>query len=129
MDPRRAQTERDMLPKVGASFFREDGKVLFRFVIDSGNVMGPRPATRDDQKKHPDAWTAFVAAEGVSVLDRDAEGGSGGSLPQESPAVPVKDSPLTAPNDDLKLTSAAVGSLIEEVVAKPRRKYTRHKKG
>lgn len=90
MDPRRANTERNMLPAVGPKFYREGDAVLFVFVIDPGNVMGPRPATRADQEKHASAWSAFAAAEGVSALDRDATGGDGGSLPQESPAPPVE---------------------------------------
>lgn len=91
MDPRRADTERNMLPKVGPSFSLVDGEVLFTFVIDSGNVVGPRPANRNDQQQHPEAWSAFAAASGVTALDRDASGQRGGSLPQESPAVAVQE--------------------------------------
>lgn len=90
MDPRRADTERNMLPQVGARFFRDGEQVLFQFVIDSGNMLGPRPATRLDQQKHPGAWAAFAAAEGVSALDRDASGSEGGSLSAESPSIPVE---------------------------------------
>lgn len=86
MDPRTAKTERDMLPAVGAAFWREGETVMFRFVIDPGNVVGPRPATRADQQKHAGAWSAFAAASDVSALDRDASGEDGGSLPQESSA-------------------------------------------
>lgn len=107
MDPRRSRTERNMLPDVGPAFFREGGEVQFRFVIDSGNVVGPRPATRADQQKHPEAWSAFAAASGVSSLDRDASGGDGGSLVAEVPpvAIEAQDAP------------------------KPKRAYTRRKKG
>lgn len=114
MDPRRASTERNMLPDVGPVFFRENGEVMFRFVIDSGNVVGPRPATRRDQDQHPAAWSAFAAAEGVSGLDRDARGGSGGSLPAEpeSPSVAVE-----------------VSTVAAEPEPPPKRKYTRRKKG
>jgi hypothetical protein len=86
MDPRRAQTERNMLPVVGPSFFREGETVMFQFVVDSSNVLGPRPAKRTDQENHPGAWAQFAAADGVSSLDRDAKDGPGGSLPVESPS-------------------------------------------
>jgi hypothetical protein len=85
MDPRRAQTERNMLPVVGPSFFREGETVMFQFVVDSSNVLGPRPAKRTDQENHPGAWAQFAAADGVSPLDRDGSGEDGGSLPSESP--------------------------------------------
>jgi hypothetical protein len=107
MDPRRAKTERNMLPTVGAKFYREGKDVLFCFVIDPANVVGPRPATRADQEKHAGAWAAFRAADGVSSLDRDAKDGAGGSLPAESPSKP------------------AVETVTPE--AKPKRKYTRKK--
>lgn len=87
MDPRRADTERNILPAVGPKFMRDGDDVLFTFVIDTGNVVGPRPATRADQQKHPGAWSAFCAANGVSALDRDASGAEGGSLPVESAPV------------------------------------------
>lgn len=93
MDPRRAKTERNMLPTVGASFYRDGDDVLFVFVIDPGNIMGPRPATRADQQKHAGAWAAFCAADDVSALDRDASGEDGGSLPSESPVVVAVQAP------------------------------------
>jgi hypothetical protein len=130
MDPRRAQTERNALPQVGATFSREDGTVMFTFVIDPGNVLGPRPATRADQQAHAGAWAAFTAAEGVSSLDRDARGGHGGSLPVESPPkAPVEAVTLTTPNDDTMFVPSAVGAEIEKAVGKPKRKYTRRQKG
>jgi hypothetical protein len=94
-----------MLPKVGATFSRVDGEVVFTFIIDSANVIGPKPATRDLQKAHPAAWAAFCQTEDVSALDRDAKSGAGGSLPADPPAA----KPAEAP--------------------KPKRKYTRHQKG
>lgn len=99
MDPRRANTERNMLPTVGPAFFVEgDGPVQFQFIIDPGNVVGPRPATRADQQKHPEAWSAFAAASGVSSLDRDAKGGNGGSLPADpTPPATAVEAPDPAP--------------------------------
>jgi hypothetical protein len=114
MDPRSATTERNMIPAVGPQFFRgEDASVQFQYVIDSGNVIGPRPATRADQEKHAGAWSAFAAAAGVSGLDRDASGGDGGSLPAEPerPAAPVQ------------------ASAPEAAAKKPRGPYKRRKKG
>jgi hypothetical protein len=120
MDPRRAATERNMIPTVGPVFYRDGGEVMFRFIIDSGNVVGPRPATRRDQEQHAAAWSAFAAAEGVSSLDRDATGGDGGSLPSEpeGPAVPVE-TPTSAEPTEPEPAPAK----------KTRRPYTRRKKG
>jgi hypothetical protein len=77
----RILSERDIKPAVGPTFFRDGAQVMFRFVIDTANVIGPRPATRSDQDKHPGAWAEFCRAEEVSPLDRDASGEDGGSLP------------------------------------------------
>lgn len=102
--PQRAATERNALPSVGAKFYREGDETLFVFVIDTANIVGPRPATRADQEKHPAAWEAYRVAEGVSALDRDASGEDGGSFTAESASVTVP-----TPED------------------KPKRKYTRKK--
>lgn len=110
MDPRRASTERNMLPQVGASFFRDGDAVMFTFVIDSGNVIGPRPATRADQETHAGAWEAFRKAENLSPLDRDASGDDGGTLP----------------GGDTSPVRAEDGHVTTE---KPKRKYTRKPKG
>lgn len=54
-------TERNMLPQRGASFFRDpDGQVLFQFVVDTSNVIGPRKATKADTEKHTEAWSRFA---------------------------------------------------------------------
>lgn len=144
MSGMQAQTERNMLPKIGATFFRDDeGDVLFQFVVDSSNIIGPRPATRADQDKHPAAWGSFVAAEGVSALDRDASGESGGSLPSESPAVSVQAPVLHVPPEfdaaqvadpkvdeqDYKPGEIACGPPMAGAEPKTKRKYTRRSKG
>lgn len=122
MDPRRAKTERNMLPTVGAKFYREAGEVLFAFVIDPANVMGPRPATRVDQQKHAGAWAAFCAADGVSALDRDASGTEGGSLPVESPEPVAVQEPVS------EVMPGDYADKARELAApKPKRKYTRRK--
>lgn len=90
----RILTERNIMPTPGPAFFRgEDGEPWFRFVIDSASIIGPRLANRKDQQDHPGAWATFIAAEGVSALDRDAQGSDGGSLPAEGPAAPVPPAP------------------------------------
>lgn len=73
--------ERDRMAIAGPKFERVDGEVMFKFVIDGGSVIGPRPASKTDQANHAGAWSEFCAAEGVSHLDRDADGQIGGSLP------------------------------------------------
>lgn len=73
--------ERTAIPVPGPKFERIDGEVMFKFVIDGGSVIGPRPATKKDQETHVGAWQDFCALEGVSALDRDADGQDGGSLP------------------------------------------------
>jgi hypothetical protein len=130
MERARIATERDMLPKVGPAFFRYGEVVLFQFVIDTGNIFGPRPATRADQLNHPVAWSAFAAADGVSSLDRDAKGGDGGSLPAESPAVAVEAvrPPVTVPFDEA-IPPDYVPPPEVTPEPKPKRKYTRRKKG
>lgn len=65
MDPRRAQTERNAHFTRGPRFFCDADVVQFEFVIDAGNVIGPRPATKADQVKHAEAWGAFEAEQPV----------------------------------------------------------------
>lgn len=88
-------SERVAYTTPGPSFLRgEDGKVLFQYVNDPRNVIGPRPATSQDQTNHPGAWAAFQASESAHVLDRDAKDGPGGSLPHtveaSEPVAPPK---------------------------------------
>lgn len=52
--------ERDVLVKVGPHFERgADGAVLFKFVVDTSNVVGPRKATEADKAEHAEAWARF----------------------------------------------------------------------
>lgn len=120
-DTPRARAERDMLPVVGARFLQGEDGVLFRFVIDTSNVIGPRPATRADQAKHPDAWAAFVAETGISTLGRDASGEAGGSFPDE--AVP-------APDEQDYMPGEVVGPPKADPAPVHRpRKYNRRRRG
>lgn len=61
MDPRRAQVERNAHFTRGPRFFCDGDVVQFEFVIDAGNVIGPRPATNADKTKHAEAWGEFEA--------------------------------------------------------------------
>lgn len=80
---------RDAGAAPGPKFERNpDGDVLFTFVIDGSNVLGPRAATAADQAAHPGAWRLFCEAEGVGPLDRDARDGDGGSLPKSDDTRP-----------------------------------------
>lgn len=56
-----ASLDHVVMPKVGAHFFRADDGVMFQFVIDPGNVIGPRPATKPDSEKYPEEWARFLA--------------------------------------------------------------------
>lgn len=70
MDPRRALVERNAHFTRGPRFFRESGVVMFEFVIDAGNVLGPRPATEADYEKHGEAAAAFKRADALTELAR-----------------------------------------------------------
>lgn len=54
--------ERDM-GGPGPQFERVDDEVLFRYVVDPSNVIGPRAATEKDRVDHPGAWAEFEANE------------------------------------------------------------------
>lgn len=64
----------------------DDGEVLFKFVIDGGSVIGPRPATDKDQLEHLGAWREFQAREGLPAQDRNGDGAPGGRLPSDEKA-------------------------------------------
>jgi hypothetical protein len=80
--------ERDARPSVGPSFLEIDGEVKFQYVIDSGNIIGPRKATDADKAEHGDAWRWF----------------SEGRLPQ--PIRPVSDEHVHEPADYEQLGGA-----------------------
>lgn len=105
--------ERNAMPAPGPRFFRgDDERVMFEFVIDSGNIIGPRPATQVDQDKHVGAWRLFADAVGAAgPLDRNASGAPGGSLPATDeaaaalaaaePAPPVETPPVVDEETEL----------------------------
>lgn len=52
--------ERNVIPSRGARFFREGGEILFEFVIDPTNIIGPRKAKERDSVDHAEAWGLFL---------------------------------------------------------------------
>ncbi len=72
--------ERNAAWSPGASFFRDGDVTMFKFVLDSSSMVGPRKATKADQEQYPDAWQRFT-----SPIDRDGDGEQGGSLPDPKP--------------------------------------------
>lgn len=54
-EPRLAMVSR------GAEFWIEDGRLMFRYVIDPGSIVGPQPAKDQDKLDHPEAWAKFQA--------------------------------------------------------------------
>lgn len=72
--------ERDARPSVGPQFLEVDGVTMFQFVIDAGNIIGPRKATKADKAEHEGAWKAFNQ-DRLPQLDHDHDGVPGGSAP------------------------------------------------
>lgn len=58
-ETRKSTTERAAHYTFGPRFFTEGEETLFEFMIDSGNKVGPRPATDADKAKHAEAWAKF----------------------------------------------------------------------
>lgn len=48
--------QRSVLAHRGPRFFEQDGELMFEHVIDGSNRIGPRPATDDDRRVHPQAY-------------------------------------------------------------------------
>lgn len=64
--------ERDVLVKVGPHFERRaDGEVLFSFVVDPNNIVGPRKATEADKQQHAEAWARFEREQGETHEHRE----------------------------------------------------------
>lgn len=103
MDPRRAQVERNAHFTRGPRFFREGEAVLFEFVIDATNVLGPRPANDGDRRIHAEAWREFSRGEALAVL--------------------------AAPNDDAVFVSEPVYQAVLDHIQGPpaKRAYNRRK--
>jgi hypothetical protein len=95
--------ERDAIPARGPRFFREDEEVMFEFVIDGTNRIGPRLAMKDDSLKHPEAWAEFAAGEAApepeapeqpartAVTRTDADFAAFAGLLEPAPETSVRD--------------------------------------
>lgn len=56
--------DRNITVARGARFFRSDaGEVMFEFVLDPTNRIGPREATAKDRANHAEAYRAFSSAD------------------------------------------------------------------
>lgn len=98
-----ALSERDAHPARGAKFWRgDDGSVLFQFVIDGGNIIGPRPATLADSQKHGDAWSEFVRS------------GEYVPAPEASEEVASEAAPAAEPDDQFTVAEEQVSGQPEE---------------
>lgn len=111
-----ARSERNAMPVKGARFWREDGEVVFEFVIDAGNVIGPRPASKSDSEKHPEAWLAFTRGEeAASVIGPEV-------LSDREPEPPAE--PVTAV-EEKDMSGFAERLEPAPPVLRQKRKYTR----
>ena len=69
------QRERpETMVKRGAFFTKVEGELRFMYVSDANSIVGPRAATEQDQKNHPEAWAAFLIEDGLSPLPPDGDG-------------------------------------------------------
>lgn len=65
--------ERSILAVPGAEFFDRDGEEMFQFIIDGGNIIGPRLATKTDKAQYPGEYAAFVQGKNVDLSQSDPE--------------------------------------------------------
>jgi len=76
-------------PLVGeARFYRDGDVVMFHYVINARNEVGPRPMTARDRSEHAGAYRAFAAADldaevfngaDPAAFDHNQDGAPGGS--------------------------------------------------
>ena len=59
-------TERAAVWTYGPRFFRDKGEVMFEFVIDAGNILGPSKATKADIDKYPEAYANMAKTQEVN---------------------------------------------------------------
>lgn len=74
--------DRESVVKIGASFFEDNGVVMFRFQADASSVVGPRKANNFDKDQYPQEWAEFQRGR-LPQLDHDEDGFPGGSKPRE----------------------------------------------
>jgi hypothetical protein len=76
--------ERDVMYKPGATFFKVDDVLMFRYQADSSSVIGPRVATAADKKAHGAEYDMYIKEAfnhaPVEAFDHDGVDGPGGSI-------------------------------------------------
>jgi hypothetical protein len=87
--------ERDVMYKPGATFFKVDDVLMFRFQADSSSVIGPRLATYADKKAHGAEYDMYLKEAfnhaPLEAMDHDNDGEPGGAAePVETPPTPKK---------------------------------------
>ncbi len=114
--------ERNIMPKVGPRFFRDGDAVMFEFVVDPNNIIGPRPATKADSEKHREAFSEFAAADAPPVKVQSP-------TPMPTMAVMAERILAAQARADLAPTVQAAVRVAKASAAKgkPKRKYTRRK--
>lgn len=50
----------DAFPALGAHFLKDGDEVMFKFVVDPNNVIGPVKATDQHKEQYPIEWEAFT---------------------------------------------------------------------
>jgi hypothetical protein len=120
-----ASTVRDVMPSRGARFFRDpEGALMFTFVIDRGNIIGPRPATINDARQHGEALRDFAQGDAGPLTDADfAQLG----MVKVAPAVETR---ALGERDGIVATYHRRSDDTEDITLerpgpKPKRKYTR----
>jgi hypothetical protein len=108
MDTTRARAERDVLPARGASFLLEDGVLMFKFVIDTANTIGPRPAKPADAERYPAEWAAFKSA-APELIEPGPAPPAEDPAPVEAAALPVaeEEAPADPPVEAEELPAEA----------------------
>ena len=87
--------ERDVMYKPGATFFKVDDVLMFRYQADSSSVIGPRVATAADKKAHGAEYDMYLKEAfnhaPLEAMDHDNDGEPGGAAePVETPPTPRK---------------------------------------
>lgn len=62
------ETRSNPMFQPGPRFYRDDGRVLFKYVLDGKSEIGPYEATDQDKAEHAEAWAMFVGTEAVLPL-------------------------------------------------------------
>jgi len=87
--------ERDVMYRPGATFFKVNDVLMFRYQADSSSVIGPRVATAADKKAHGFEYERYLEEAfrdaPLAAFDHDDNGEPGGAAaPIETPPQPKK---------------------------------------